>query len=124
MQVIFQAVVKISHGELDCDLPSDEILGSISAVLFLSLILLVVGFKFRAEIKIILYIKLGLRPFDKTDDNICRKVKNGWFNWYHYFWNTVNISLILLIYFHFMNFALHRLMMLSLAHLNTFLTDL
>ena len=68
-----QAVVDISHGEPDCSFPTDKVLGSIVAILFLSLVLLVVGFKFRCEIKIILYMKLGLRPFDKKDDNICGK---------------------------------------------------
>ena len=67
-------MVDISRGELDCSFPVDEVLGSIAAVLFLSLVLLVVGFKFRGEIKIILYMKLGMRPFDKKDDNIRGKV--------------------------------------------------
>ena len=71
---ILQAVVDISRGELDCSFPVEVVLGPIAAVLFLSLVLLVVGFKFRGEIKIILYMKLGLRPFDKTDDSIRGKV--------------------------------------------------
>ena len=72
---ILQAVVDISRSELDCSFPVIEaVLGSIAAVMFLSLVLLVVGFKFRGEIKIILYMKLGLRPFDKKDDNIRGKV--------------------------------------------------
>ena len=79
---ILQAVADVLR-ELDCSFPVGEVFGSIAAALFLSLVLLVFGFIFRGEIKIISYMKLGLRPIDEKDDNICGKVKKWWSNlWY------------------------------------------
>ena len=73
-----QAILDISHNELECDFPVSGILGGIAAVLFLSLVLLVVTYKFRGELQIILYMKLHWSPFDKTDDNIWGKVSIGY----------------------------------------------
>ena len=67
-------MVDISRSQLNCDWPLNEIFGSLSAVLFAVIILLLVYFKFREELKILLYMMLGWRPFAKRNDNVDGKV--------------------------------------------------
>ena len=85
---ILQAVADVLR-ELDCSFPVVKVIGSIAAALLLALVLLIVGFLFRGEIKIILYMKLGLRLFDKKDDNICGKVRK----WLSKLWYSFAVSI-------------------------------
>ena len=69
-----QAMVGITLAEFGCDWPLVEIWGAMVVALFAVVILLLVFFKFRGELKLLLYIKFGWRPLDRKDDRILGKV--------------------------------------------------
>ena len=64
----------ITRSEFGCDWPLVEISGAMVVALFAVVVLLLVFYKFRGELKLLLYIKFGWRPLDRKDDRIHGKV--------------------------------------------------
>ena len=76
-----QTVIEIADVEFVCVTDMFPIIVSVStvaAILALILIVLLLIYKYRGEIKIILYMKFGWHPFDCSDDSdIIGKVSRG-----------------------------------------------
>ena len=84
-----QRVIEVHSGDFVC-IPSSRPaivgVGTLAGLLVLLMALVLVVYKFRGEIKIILYFKLGWKPFDRSDDSdILDKVGNRstWLSFLH-----------------------------------------
>ena len=70
-------MIEAADAEFVCVIdPVTISVSTVAAILALSLMLLLVLYKYRGEIKIILYMKFGCHPFDCSDDtDIVGKVR-------------------------------------------------
>ena len=76
-----QPVIEVHSDDFICVRSSGPaIIGAstVAGLLALTMVLFSVVYKYRGEIKIILYFKLGWKPFDRSDDSdILDKVDTG-----------------------------------------------